>query len=83
MQKSREQINQERDALYAKAKAAEEHAAVGRGMATAAAIIMRGWGETVQAKHVLECAGFEGIESLKDGGVDQYDIDALTPLFKQ
>lgn len=83
MRKSAEQIARERDALYAKYQATQERAAVGRGMVIAAGLIMRAWGESVQAKHILECAGYDSIEKMKDDGVDQYDIDAVATLFNQ
>lgn len=83
MQKSRESTVWEREALNAKCRAAEERAAVGRGMAIAAGIVMRVWGCEVMARQILDSAGYESAERMKDDGVDQYDIDALTSLFTQ
>lgn len=61
--------------------AKKEQAAVGRGMAVAAGIIMRSWGTEVMARQILDSAGYDSVEKMKNDGIDQYDIDALKPLF--
>lgn len=56
--------------------------AVGHGMAIAAAIIMRVWGHSTEATEILNAAGYTSLQKLLDDGVDDYDIDALKPLFE-
>jgi hypothetical protein len=55
----------------------EKH--IGIGMAIAAGIIMRVWGDDVHALEILGAAGLDTVEKLKACGVEQYDIDALLP----
>lgn len=54
-----------------------EQRGVGIGMAIAAGIIMRSWGQETYAREILGAAGLDTLEKLKASGVDQYDIDAL------
>lgn len=54
--------------------------AVGVGMAIAAGIIMRVWGENTMAGEIMGAAGLDTLEKLRECGVDQYDIDALMPI---
>ncbi|MGM4909158.1 hypothetical protein [Rhizobium sp. 768_B6_N1_8] len=58
-----------------------EERGIGIGMAIAAGIIMRVWGQEVYAHEILTTAGFTTLDELKASGVDQFDIDALTPIF--
>jgi hypothetical protein len=57
-----------------------EERGVGIGMAIAAGIIMRSWGQEVYAREILGAAGLDTLENLKASGVDQYDIDVLIPV---
>ncbi len=59
-----------------------EQRAVGHGMAIAAAIVMRVWGHSTEATEILNAAGYTSLQKLLDDGVDDYDIDALKPLFE-
>lgn len=52
-------------------------------MIVAAALIMRTWGDETQAHQILGAAGFDTLQKLKDHGVQQYDIDALAPMFPE
>lgn len=54
-----------------------EERGIGIGMAIAAGIIIRSWGQEVYAREILGSAGLDTLEKLKASGVDQYDIDAL------
>lgn len=56
---------------------------VGVGMAIAAGIVMSCWGETTMASQILSSAGFNTVDDLRDGGVDQYDIDLILPALEQ
>lgn len=58
-----------------------EERGIGIGMAIAAGIIMRCWGQEVYACEILTTAGFTTLDELKASGVDQFDIDALMPIF--
>jgi len=58
-----------------------EERGIGIGMAIAAGIIMRVWGQEVYAHEILTTAGFTTLDELKASGVDQFDIDALMPIF--
>lgn len=51
------------------------------GMAMAAGIVMRVWGDTVPAREILGAAGFKSVEDLRRKGVEEYDIEALAPCF--
>jgi len=59
-----------------------EAALIGQGMAIAAAILMRVWGDEVQAREIMGAAGYKTVSDLKRDGVDDYDIEALTPLLR-
>ena len=57
----------------------EEKNAIGVGMAIAAGIIMSCWGDETQASEILAAAGLQTVKSLRDCGVDWYDIRLLAP----
>lgn len=50
------------------------------GMAMAAGIVMRCWGNETYAREILKAAGLTHLRDLRSAGVEQYDIDALTPV---
>lgn len=52
------------------------------GMAMAAGIIMRCWGNDTYAREILTAAGLSSLADLQAAGVEQYDIDALMPALK-
>lgn len=58
----------------------DEQRGVGMGMAIAAGIIMRSWGNDTYAREILGAAGLDTLDKLRASGVDQYDIDALLPV---
>jgi hypothetical protein len=58
----------------------DEQRGVGIGMAIAASIIMKSWGNDTYAREILGAAGLDTLDKLKASGVDQYDIDALMPV---
>ena len=60
----------------------DEQRAIGNGMAIAAGIVMKCWGDTVTAGEILGAAGYRTIDDLKKDGVDQYDIDLVKPALR-
>lgn len=52
------------------------------GMAMAAGIIMACWGDDTRARQILSAAGFNSVQDLIDGGVDEYDINLLRPALQ-
>ncbi len=57
-----------------------EQRAIGAGMAMAATIVMNSWGNETYAREILGAAGLDTVDKLKASGVDQYDIDILSPV---
>jgi hypothetical protein len=57
----------------------DEQRGVGIGMAIAAGIVMKSWGNDTYAREILGAAGLHTLEKLKASGVDQYDIDLVIP----
>lgn len=55
---------------------------VGQGMAIAAAILVRVWGDDTQAKEIMGAAGYRSVADLERDDVDKYDIDVLATLFR-
>jgi hypothetical protein len=53
---------------------------VGIGMAIAAAIVMRCWGDDTYASEILGAAGYRTVADLRADGVEWYDIRALAPV---
>lgn len=53
----------------------------GQGMAIAAGIVMRCWGDTTHASEILGAAGFKSVDDMRACGVDDYDIEACAPVF--
>lgn len=66
----------------AESKARDENS-VGVGMAIAAAILMRVWGDDVQAKEIIGAAGLTTEKKLLDIGVEEYDLCELRPLLDE
>jgi hypothetical protein len=59
-----------------------EQNAVGVGMAIAAGIIVSTWGDSVQAEEILGAAGLTTVKSLREAGVEWYDIRLLVPVLR-
>jgi len=57
----------------------DEQRGVGIGMAIAAGIVMKSWGNDTYAREILGAAGLDTLAKLKASGVDQYDIDLVIP----
>ena len=62
-------------------KAARD-AGVATGMVIAAAIIVRVWGEEVQAAEILAAAGCTTIDDMRRFGVDAYDVMPLRNVMR-
>lgn len=60
----------------------ETSRSIGIGMAMAAGIIMACWGDDTRAREILTAAGFNSVQDLIDGGVDEYDINLLRPALR-
>lgn len=58
-----------------------ESNSVGVGMAIAAGIVMNCWGETTIASEILGAAGATSLDVMRGWGVDDYDLNILSPLF--
>jgi hypothetical protein len=58
----------------------DEQRGVGIGMAIAAGIVMKIWGNDVYAREILGAAGLDTPDKLRAAGVDEYDIEALLPV---
>jgi hypothetical protein len=52
------------------------------GTAVAAAIIVKVWGDEVQAEEVMASAGLGSRAKCKALGVDDYDLKILRPVFQ-
>lgn len=67
-------------------KSAEREAhdrGVGNGMVIAAAIIVRVWGDDVQAEEILSAAGIRTIADMREMGVDAYDAWPLRNVVRR
>ena len=51
------------------------------GMIIAASHVMSGHGQDTIAKEILAMAGITTVENLREAGMEDYDIDILSPLF--
>lgn len=56
---------------------------VANGMVIAAAIIVRVWGEEVQAEEILGAAGCTTMADMRRFGVDAYDVMPLRGVMRQ
>lgn len=63
-------------------KLTKEAAAVGRGMAIAAGICVSAYGAEVEAEEILRAANLTSVKTLRDSGVDWYDIRILAPVLR-
>lgn len=61
----------------------ERSAAIGVGMVIAAAIIVRVWGEEVEAQEILGAAGVRTVDDMRQIGVDAYDAWPLRNTIRQ
>ncbi len=55
---------------------------VGNGMVIAAAIIVRVWGDEVQAQEILGAAGLTTVAAMRRVGVDAYDVWPLRKVIR-
>ncbi len=58
-------------------------AGVAVGMAIAAAIIVRVWGDDVQAEEILGAAGLNSVADMRRFGVDAYDVWPLRNVIRR
>lgn len=61
---------------------AERSASIGVGMVIAAAIIVRVWGDEVQAEEILGAAGLTSVQALREIGADAYDVMPLRGVIR-
>jgi hypothetical protein len=60
----------------------DRHNGVGAGMVIAAALIVRVWGQTVEAEEILRAAGIVSFDDLRKCEVDAYDVWPLRPALR-
>lgn len=53
------------------------------GMAIAAAIIVRVWGDEVQAEEILGAAGLTSMDEMRRFGIDAYDVMPLRNVIRR
>lgn len=68
--------------LEARVAEQDRHNDVGAGMVIAAAIIVRVWGQTVEAEEILNAAGIVSFDDLRKCKVDAYDVWPLRPVLR-
>jgi len=61
----------------------DRHNGVGAGMVIAAALIVRVWGQTVEAEEILNAAGIVSFDDLRKCEVDAYDVWPLRPVLRR
>lgn len=66
--------NQERTGQMAQSN--YESACVGRGMAIAAGIVAREFGQDTIAEEILNAAGYQDADTMRRDGCSEYDIEA-------
>lgn len=54
--------------------------AVGRGMAVAATVCIKGFGEDVVAQEILSAAGYKTADQMRKDEISEYDIEACQHL---
>ena len=69
-------------ALEAMVAELDRHNDVGAGMVIAAALIVRVWGQTVEAEEILNAAGIVSFDDLRKSKVDAYDVWPLRPVLR-
>ena len=69
--------------LEACAAEQDRHNGVGAGMVIAAALIVRVWGQTVEAEEILNAAGIVSFDDLRKCEVDAYDVWPLRPVLRR
>ena len=68
--------------LEARVAEPDRHNDVGAGMVIAAALIVRVWGQTVEAEEILNAAGIVSFDDLRKSKVDAYDVWPLRPVLR-
>jgi hypothetical protein len=68
--------------LAARGGEQDRHNDVGAGMVIAAALIVRVWGQTVEAEEILNAAGIVSFDDLRKCEVDAYDVWPLRPALR-
>ena len=68
--------------LDARVAEQDRHNDVGAGMVIAAALIVRVWGQTVEAEEILNAAGIVSFDELRKSKVDAYDVWPRRPVLR-